>query len=192
MTSAKPLNTLTFGAIITVKIKYIQIVGTVVAAVYFVFIAFLYLAEPRSLADISTKAVTTVQDVVTKGTVITGTYEIDRAKFIEALALFRQDNFVASRDLFQKADPEQRDASTQYYIAYTYYRQGWGRLSNDDELFAAGLRQLDVVDKLDANFAATDADLKLKRPAELRHELEEGMRVTVDDFNPLKLVRERK
>ena len=192
MTSAKPLNTLTFGAIITVKIKYIQIVGTVVAAVYFVFIAFLYLAEPRSLADISTKAVTTVQDVVTKGTVITGTYEIDRAKFIEALALFRQDNFVASRDLFQKADPEQRDASTQYYIAYTYYRQGWGRLSNDDELFAAGLRQLDVVEKLDANFAATDADLKLKRPAELRHELEEGMRVTVDDFNPLKLVRERK
>ena len=127
-----------------------------------------------------------------QGTVITGTYEIDRAKFIEALALFRQDNFVASRDLFQKADPEQRDASTQYYIAYTYYRQGWGRLSNDDELFAAGLRQLDVVDKLDANFAATDADLKLKRPAELRHELEEGMRVTVDDFNPLKLVRERK
>ena len=174
------------------KIKYIQIVGTVAAAVYFVFIAFLYLAEPRSLADISTKAVTTVQDVVTKGTVITGTYEIDRAKFIEALALFRQDNFVASRDLFQKADPEQRDASTQYYIAYTYYRQGWGRLSNDDELFAAGLRQLDVVEKLDANFAATDADLKLKRPAELRHELEEGMRVTVDDFNPLKLVRERK
>ena len=49
LTSVKPLNTLTFGAIITVKIKYIQIVGIVVAAVYFVFIAFLYIAEPRSL-----------------------------------------------------------------------------------------------------------------------------------------------
>jgi ABC-type oligopeptide transport system substrate-binding subunit len=175
-----------------VKIKYIQIVGTVATAVYFVFVAFLYLAEPRSLADISTKAVTTVQDAVTKGTVITGTYEIDRAKFNEALALFRQDNFVAARDLFQKADPERRDAVTQYYIAYTYYRQGWGRVSNDDELFAAGLKQLDVVDKLDANFIATDDDLKLKRPAELRHELEEGRRITADDFNPLKLVRERK
>lgn len=172
--------------------KVIQIVGTVAAAVYFVFIAFLYLAEPRSLADISTKAVTTVTDAVTKGTVIAGTYEIDKAKFNEALGLFRQDNFVAARDVFQKADPERRDAATQYYIAYTYYRQGWGRVSNDDELFAAGLKQLDIVDRLDANFIATDDDLKLKRPAELRHELEEGMRVTADDFNPLKLVRERK
>ena len=135
--------------IITVKIKYIQIVGIVVAAVYFVFIAFLYIAEPRSLADISTKAVTTVQDAVTKGTVITGTYEIDRAKFNEALALFRADNFIAARDLFQKADPERRDAATQYYIAYAFYRQGWGRLSNDDEMFSAALKQLDVVDQID-------------------------------------------
>jgi hypothetical protein len=108
------------------------------------------------------------------------------------LALFRSDNFVAARDVFQKADPEKRDTATQYYIAYTYYRQGWGRVSNDDELFAAGLKQLDVVDRLDANFVATDADLKLKRPAELRHEFEEGLRVTADDFNPMKLVRERK
>jgi hypothetical protein len=177
--------------IITVKIKYIQIVGIVVAAVYFVFIAFLYIAEPRSLADISTKAVTTVQDAVTKGTVITGTYEIDRAKFNEALALFRADNFIAARDLFQKADPERRDAATQYYIAYAFYRQGWGRLSNDDEMFSAALKQLDVVDQIDPNFVASDNDLKLKRPVELRHELEEGMRVTADDFNPLKLVRER-
>jgi tetratricopeptide (TPR) repeat protein len=175
-----------------VKIKYIQITGTIVAAVYFVFIAFLYVAEPRSLADISTKAATTVQDVVTKGTVITGTYEIDRAKFNEALALFRADNFVGARDLFQKADPERRDAATQYYIAYSYYRQGWGRLSNDDEMFAAALKQLEVVNQIDPNYVATDDDLKLKRPAELRHELEEGMRVTVDDFNPFKLARERK
>lgn len=174
------------------KIKYIQIVGTAAAAVYFVFVAFLYLAEPRSLADISTKAVTTVQDAMTKGTVITGSYEIDKAKFHEGLGLFRQDNFVAARDVFQKADPEKRDVATQYYIAYAYYRQGWGRVENDDELFAAGLKQLDVVDRLDPNFIATDDDLKLKRPAELRHEFEEGMRVTVDDFNPLKLVRERK
>ena len=117
--------------------KYIQITGIGVAVVYFVFIAFLYIAEPRSLADISAKAVTTVQDAMTKGSVIAGTYEIDRAKFNEALALFRADNLVAARDLFQKADPERRDAATQYYIAYTYYRQGWGRMTNDDELFAA-------------------------------------------------------
>lgn len=174
------------------KPKYIQILGIVVSVVYFGFIAFLYLAEPKSLADISTKAASTLQDVTTKGQVIAGTYEVDRAKFAQGLSLFRQDNFVAARDLFQKADPERRDASTQYYIAYTYYRQGWGRISNDGELFAAGLKQLDHVDEVDPNFVASDDDLKLKRPVELRHEFEEGMRVTIDDFNPLKVVRERK
>jgi len=40
-----------------------------------------------------------------------------------------------ARDFFQKADPENRDAKTQYYIAYSYYRQGWGKLYNDDALF---------------------------------------------------------
>ena len=181
-----------FGQIITVKIKYIQIVGTAVSVVYFVFIAFLYLAEPRSLGDISIKAASTIQDVTTKGQVMTGTYQVDAAKFADGLRLFREDNFIAARDQFQKADPEQRDPATQYYIAYTYYRQGWGRFSNDDELFASGLKQLDRVDELNANFIATDDDLKLKRPVELRHELEEGMRITADDFNPLKVVRERK
>jgi hypothetical protein len=174
------------------KIKYIQISGVAISVVYFAFIAFLYLAEPRSLADITTKAASTVTDAVTKGSVIAGTYEIDRVKFNEALQLFRSDNFVAARDVFSKADPERRDAATQYYIAYSYYRQGWGRFSNDDELFAAALKQLDTINTIDPNFVATDEDLKLKRPAELRHELEEGMRVTADDFNPLKVVRERK
>jgi hypothetical protein len=178
--------------IITVKIKYIQMLGIVVSAVYFVFIAFLYLAEPRSLADISTKAASSIQDVTTKGQVIAGTYQVDWTKFAEGLRLFRQDNFIAARDVFQKADPERRDANTQYYIAYTYYRQGWGRISDDGELFGAGLKQLDVVDQIDPNYVATDDDLKLKRPAELRHEFEEGMRVTIDDFNPMRLVRERK
>ena len=178
--------------IIAVKTKYIQILGIAVSVVYFGFIAFLYLAEPRSLADISTKASSTLQDVTTKGQVIAGTYQVDPAKFAEGFRLFRQDNFVAARDLFQKADPERRDAATQYYIAYSYYRQGWGRISNDGELFAAGLKQLDRVDEIDPNYVATDEDLKLKRPVELRHEFEEGMRVTLDDFNPAKLVRERK
>ena len=174
------------------KPRYIQILGIAVSVVYFGFIAFLYLAEPRSLADISTKAASTIQTAATKGQILAGTYQVDQAKFSQGLSLFRQDNFIAARDVFQKADPEHRDAATQYYIAYTYYRQGWGRISNDGELFAAGLKQLDRVDEIDPNYVATDDDLKLKRPAELRHEFEEGMRVTIDDFNPLKVVRERK
>src|SRR3954470_24336450 len=100
------------------KLRYIKMLGIADSAVYFVFIAFLYLADPRSLADISTKAASTIQDVTTKGQVIVGTYEVDPVRFAEGLRLFRQDNFIAARDVWQKADPERRDAKTQYYIAY--------------------------------------------------------------------------
>ena len=28
---------------------------------------------------------------------------------------------------------------TQFYIAYSWYRQGWGRVYSDDDMFAQGL-----------------------------------------------------
>ena len=115
-----------------------------------------------------------------------------QAKFNEGLQAFRADNFVLARDLFSKADPERRDAKTQYYIAYSFYRQGWGRVSNDDELFKKGLEQTDFVIQLDKNFKASDENLKLQNPVELKNELEEGLKVTAADFNPLKVLRERK
>jgi hypothetical protein len=48
------------------------------------------------------------------------------------------------------------------------------------------------VTTLNPNFRSDDANLQLRTPAELRYELEEGMKVTADDFNPFRLVRERK
>jgi len=174
------------------KEKYIQILGIGLTAVYGVFITFLYAAEPRSLADISTKARSTIETAATKGQVIAGTYEVDPVKFADGLKAFNADNFVAARDLFERADPEKRDAKTQFYIAYTYYRQGWGRLSNDDALFKLGLESLDRVSAINRDFRSDDPGLKLRTPAELRNELEEGLKVTADDFNPLRIVRERK
>lgn len=174
------------------KVKYIQILGTVLAVLYGVFIVFLYAAEPRSLGEVTTKAMSAVESTVTKGQVLTGTYEIDQARFNEGIAAFRADNFVLARDRFERADPEKRDANTQFYIAYSYYRQGWGRVSNDDALFKAGLEALQSVPQIDPDFVSKDADLKLKTAAELRNEFEEGLKVTADDFNPLRLVRERK
>lgn len=173
------------------KEKYIQIMGIALTLVYGVFVIFLYAAEPRSLEEVSAKAVETVQNVATKGQVITGTYEIDQAKFNQGLAAFRQDIFIAARDAFAKADPERRDAKTQFYVAYSYYRQGWGRLSNDDALFKQALESLERVNFIDKDFRSDDPDLKLRTPAELKNELEEGMQVTADDFNPLKVLRER-
>lgn len=174
------------------KESYIQISGIVLAALYGIFIIFLYAAAPRSLSEVPTKAIETVQNAASKGSVIAGTYEVDQAKLNEGLNAFRSDNFVAARDLFEKADPEHRDARIQFYIAYSFYRQGWGRISNDDVMFKQGLAVLDRVDALDRNFRSDDPDLKLRTPAELRNEFQEGMRITPDDFNPLKVLMERK
>jgi hypothetical protein len=180
------------AGIIAMKEKYIQILGIALVVIYGVFVIFLYAAEPRSLEEISSKAIETVQNAATKGQVITGTYEVDQAKFNEGLAAFRQNNFVVARDSFAKADPERRDAKTQYYIAYSFYRQGWGRLTNDDVMFKQALESLERVNFIDKNFRSDDTDLQLRTPAELKNELEEGLRVTADDFNPLKVLRERK
>lgn len=174
------------------KIKYIQILGIVLAAFYGVFIVFLYAAEPRSLEEVTIKAKSVVENTVTKGQVLTGTYEIDKARFDEGLAAFRADNFVVARDRFERADPEKKDANTQFYIAYSFYRQGWGRVSNDDSLFKAGLESLQRLPAIAPDFSSKDPDLQIKTAAELRNEFEEGLKITSDDFNPLKLVRERK
>lgn len=174
------------------KKKSIQVFSILLVAIYGLFVAWLYWAEPKSLAEVSTKAQETVENVTTKGQVIVGTYEVNQAKFSEGLTAFRADNFVLARDAFAKADPERRDAKTQYYIAYSFYRQGFGRVLNDDELFKKGLEQTDFVIRLDKNFKANDENLKLQNPVELKNELEEGLKVTASDFNPMKVLRERK
>ncbi|MGI8494751.1 MAG: hypothetical protein ACR2L1_05495 [Pyrinomonadaceae bacterium] len=163
------------------KEKYIQIFSIFFSAIYFAGIIWLYANEPK-----------TFQEAATKATVTAGTYEVDRAKFDEGLKLFRQDNFVAARDAFEKSDPEKRDARVQFYIAYSFYRQGWGRVSNDDALFKQGLDEVDKVITLDPNFRSNDSDLKMKLPVELKNELEQGLQITPEDFNPLKVFRERK
>ncbi len=174
------------------KEKHIQTLGIALTLFYAFFVAWLYWAEPKSLAEVTTKAKETVEQATTKAQVITNTYEVDKEKFDEGLQAFRADNFIVARDLFERADPENRDAETQFYIAYSFYRQGWGRVSNDDELFKKGLEQIDRVIKIDNDFKSDDADLQMKNPVEVKNEFEEGLRVTASDFNPFKLTRERK
>ena len=174
------------------KEKHIQALGIFLTAFYAIFIAWLYLVEPKSLEELPTKAQTTIENVTTKTQVAIGTYEVDQAKFNEGLRAFRADNFIVARDNFEKADTEKRDAKTQFYIAYSFYRQGFGKISNDDALFKQGLEQTNRVIALDKNFKSDDANLQIKTPVELKNEFEEGLKVTVSDFNPLKVLRERK
>ncbi len=174
------------------KEKYIQILSLILIAFYGIFVVWLYWAAPKSLAEVSVKAKETLETATTKTEVVLGTYEVDKAKFDEGLKAFRADNFVSARDFFSRADIEKRDAKTQFYIAYSFYRQGFGKVYNDDELFKQGLEQINRVTQADKNFRADDADLKMKTPAELKNEFEEGLKLTADDFNPMKLTRERK
>lgn len=176
----------------TMKEKHIHILGIIFVFLGFITVAWLYLAAPQSLAEVPSKARQTIESATTTGQILTGTYEIDQKKFDEGLNAFRADNFVVARDDFSKADPEQRDAKTQFYIAYSFYRQGWGRTYNDDALFKQGLEQINKVISLDKNFKSDDVNLKLQTPAELKNEFEEGLKITPEDFNPLKIFRERK
>jgi len=163
------------------KEPHIHILGIVLTVVGFLFIAFLYATEPRSLAE-----------VTTKGSVVIGTYEINKAEFDAGLASFRRENFPEARAAFDRADPEKRDAATQFYAAYSYYRQGWGRLSNDDALFTSGIEAVDRVTAIDPNYRSSDASLVMKTAGELRSELDEGLKLTASDFNPMRVARERK
>lgn len=172
--------------------KYIQISGVFLAAFYALFIVWIYSVEPKSLEELPSKAQTTIENAATKAQVITNTYEVDRQKFSDGLQAFRQDNFIVARDNFLRADPERRDAKTQFYIAYSYYRQGFGKVYNDDELFKKGLIEVDKVVAIDKNFKSDDNDLKMKTPVELKNEFEEGLKVSAADFNPFKVLRERK
>ncbi len=161
--------------------KIIHILGIVLVANSLLFTAFLYWTEPRSLSE-----------VTTKGSVLVGTYEINKDEFARGVMLFKTDDFIGARVAFDRADPEKRDANTQFYAAYSYYRQGWGRVSNDDTLFKPGLDAVNHVIALDPKYQTNDLTLTMKTPSELKNELEEGLKITPSDFNPLKLVRDRK
>ena len=115
------------------------------------------------------------------------------AELRRGAAAFRGDRFPDARAAFERADPAQHDPRTQFYIAYSYYRQGFGRVYNDDALFRKGL---DVVNRAIAvssdQFVVDDPNLGMRSAAELKAELERGLTTELDDLNPLKLFRARK
>jgi len=174
------------------KEKHIQILSIALTLCGGFFVVWIYWAAPKNLVEITTKAKETIESAKTKTQVVIGNYEVDKEKFDEGLLAFRQDKFIVARDNFNKADKEKRDAKTQFYIAYSFYRQGWGRVSSNDELFKKGLEQIEEVIKLDDDYKSDDSNLIMKTPVELKHEFEEGLRITAADFNPLRLVRKRK
>jgi hypothetical protein len=163
--------------------RLIQSLGIAWTILYAALVVWLYATAPRSFAEMTTEASAAV-----------GTYEVDRARFDAARDLFRREQYRAARDEWARADPARRDAVTQFYIAYAFYREGWGRLYNDDALFRAGLEAVNRAIGLAPNgvLAVEDPELKIKSAAELKAELEQGAERDWGDLNPAKVFRERK
>jgi hypothetical protein len=163
--------------------RLIQSVGVVWTCLFALFVVWLYATEPRSVGEVATRA-----------SVAAGTYEVDRARFEAGRALFLREQYAAARDEWVRADPAARDARTQFYVAYSFYRQGWGRVYNDDELFRRGLAAAQRAAELAPGgaLAVEDAELNIHTAAELKAELQQGLERTADDFNPLRVFRERK
>src|SRR5215813_3330516 len=115
--------------------KRVQIIGLMLSVIYAAAIVWLYATEPQSLKDVAAG----FKGMATGAQVAAGAYQIDQEKFNAALALFRREQFRAARDEWQRADPAQRDPTTQFYIAYAFYREGWGRVYNDQDLFKRGV-----------------------------------------------------
>ena len=163
--------------------KIIQVVGLGLTIAYAAFIVWIYATEPRTFKEVTTSA-----------EIAAGTYQIDQEKFDSALSLFRREQFRAARDEWQRADPAQRDARTQFYIAYSFYREGWGRVYFDQELFKQGVEAVNRAIALSSTSPLTieDPDLRMHTAAELKVELEQGLESSWSDVNPLKVLRTRK
>lgn len=163
--------------------RLLRPLGIVFACAYAAVIVWLYASQPQTMAEVTGGLAAEV-----------GAYRVDAQAFADGLAFFRRDRFEEARAAFGRADPAGRDARTQFYIAYSYYRQGWGRVYNDDALFKEGLAAADRAIALapGGRLVVEDDNLGMKSADELRAELQRGLTRDASDLNPLRLFDTRK
>ena len=157
--------------------------GIAATLVYAAFVVWVYATQPRTFKD------------VTQGArVASGAYTVDAARYDTALSLFHRGLFRAAREEWERADPARADARTQFYVAYAFYREGWGRLYHDDALYGQGLQAVDRALTLTraGSLIVDDPDLKMHTAAELKAELEKGQERSWSDLNPMRVLEERK
>ena len=161
----------------------IRVAGLVLALAYGGLILWLYGTQPQTMAEVTGGLTASI-----------GAYTVDEQSRADGMAFFRNDQFVEARAAFDRADPARRDATIQFYVAYSYYRQGWGRVYNDDALFKQGLEAVDrAIGVAPGNrIVVDDPDLGLRTADELRAELQRGLTNELSDYNPLRVLRERK
>ncbi len=162
----------------------IRALGLLAALTYAALIGLLLVWQPRTMAEATGGLAASI-----------GAYRIDEQALQDGLRFFRNDQFPESRAAFARADPAGRDARAQFYIAYSFYRQGWGRMYRDDVLFRQGLDAVTAATALAPGgrlVIEDDADLQMKSADELKAELEKGLARDASDFNPLRVFDTRK
>jgi len=161
----------------------VRVSGLTITIVYAVLIGWLYARQPATIAEVTGGLSAAI-----------GAYHIDQQAFEDGLQFFRRDQFTEARARFARADPAQRDSRTQFYVAYSYYRQGWGRIYQDDDLYRQGIEAVDRAIALapGGRIVVDDPTLRIHTADELKVELDSGTRRDASDLNPLRIFRERK
>jgi hypothetical protein len=162
----------------------VRAMGLAFALTYAAFIGWLFVSRPQNVSQITGGLAASI-----------GAYQVDARQFEDGLRFFRNDQFVEARAAFVRADPAQRDARTQFYIAYSFYRQGWGRAFHDDALYEQGLAAADRAIALAPGGRLViddDPNLLMHSADELRAELDAGREFQASDLNPLRLFTRRK
>lgn len=157
--------------------------GALLSTAYAAMILWVYAAQPQSRAEAIGGLASTI-----------GAYRVDEQGFQQGVALFHAERFAEARLAFDRADPAKRDARTQFYVAYSFYREGWHRLYSDDVLFAQGLEAVARASAVAPGhvLVVDDPALGIHTADELRIELERGLRRDASDFNPLRVLAPRK
>jgi hypothetical protein len=162
-------------------VRSIGLIGTVL---YAGVLGWLFASQPQ-----------TVTEAVGGLSATVGAYRIDDQAFSDGLRAFRADRFVEARAAFARADPAMQDARTQFYVAYSFYRQGWRRTHSDDALYKDGLAAVERAIAVAPNGRLViddDDTLPMRTADELKAEIEAGLRTDASDFNPLRLFGSRK
>jgi tetratricopeptide (TPR) repeat protein len=161
----------------------VRISGLTITVVYAVLIGWLYARQPATIAEVTGGLSAAI-----------GAYHIDQQAFEDGLQFFRRDQFTEARAAFARADRAQRNSRTQFYVAYSYYRQGWGRIYQDDDLYRQGIEAVDRAIALapGGRIVVDDPTLRIHTADELKVELDSGTRRDASDLNPLRIFRERK
>ena len=160
----------------------VRLTGLVLTVAYAAFIVWLYAAQPQTVAEVTGGVASGV-----------GAYRVDPQASADGMAFFYREALPEARMAFERADPAHRDPRTQFYIAYSYYREGWGRVYNDDALFRKGIEAVDRAIALAPGhrLVVNDTELGMHSADELKAELERGITRDSSDFNPFKVFRPR-